>query len=100
MPVQFDLGRLLPASGELTPTVPKPAAGAGAAFADTLGHLLDKVDTSASEANVAVEKMLNGTIDPHEAMIALHDAEFALQMTVQLRNKFVQAYQEIMRMPV
>jgi flagellar hook-basal body complex protein FliE len=36
----------------------------------------------------------------HDAMIALQKSELALQLTVQIRNKFVQAYQEIMRMPV
>ena len=38
--------------------------------------------------------------DVHEAMIALQQAETTLQLTVQMRNKFVQAYQDIMRMPV
>jgi flagellar hook-basal body complex protein FliE len=33
-------------------------------------------------------------------MIALQRAETALQVTVQVRNKLVQAYQDIMRMPV
>jgi flagellar hook-basal body complex protein FliE len=36
----------------------------------------------------------------HEAMIALQRAEMTLQLTVQVRNKLMQAYQEIMRMPV
>ncbi len=42
--------------------------------------------------------MLNNTVDVHEAMIALHEAEEAIEITVAIRNKFVQAYQEIMRM--
>jgi flagellar hook-basal body complex protein FliE len=58
------------------------------------------VDQSSSAANSAVEKMLNGTGDVHEAMIALQRAEMALQLTVQVRNKLVQAYQDIMWMPV
>jgi flagellar hook-basal body complex protein FliE len=33
-------------------------------------------------------------------MIALQRAEMALQLTVQVRNKVVQAYQDIMRMPI
>ena len=42
--------------------------------------------------------MLNKTVDVHEAMIALHEAEESIEITVTIRNKFVQAYQEIMRM--
>jgi flagellar hook-basal body complex protein FliE len=44
--------------------------------------------------------MVNKEGDVHEAMIALQKAETALQLTVQVRNKLVQAYQEIMRMPI
>ena len=44
--------------------------------------------------------MLDGSGDVHEAMIALQRADMTLQLTVQVRNKLVQAYQEIMRMPI
>ncbi len=44
--------------------------------------------------------MLDGTGDVHDAMIALQRADMALQLTVQVRNKLVTAYQEIMRMPI
>jgi flagellar hook-basal body complex protein FliE len=36
----------------------------------------------------------------HDAMIALQRAEMSLQLTVQIRNKLVSAYQDIMRMPI
>lgn len=75
----------------------KPAASG---FGESLGKLIDTVDSSASEANLAVSHMLDGTGDVHEAMIALQRAETTLQLTVQMRNKIVQAYQDIMRMPV
>jgi flagellar hook-basal body complex protein FliE len=44
--------------------------------------------------------MLSGTTDVHDAMIALQRADLTLQFSVQIRNKLVQAYNEIMRMPV
>ena len=44
--------------------------------------------------------MLNKTGEVHDAIIALHQAEVSLQLTVQIRNKLVQAYQDIMRMPI
>ena len=78
------------------------AAGApGAnAFAESLGKLVSNVDQTAAEANVAVTNMMDKSGDVHEAMIALQRAESALQLTVQVRNKLVQAYQDIMRMPI
>ena len=79
---------------------PQAAAAGAASFGESLASLLDTVESSSQSANRAVEHMLNGTGDVHEAMIALQRAELTLQLTVQLRNKLVQAYQDIMRMPV
>ena len=78
---------------------PRQAAPAGA-FAESLGRLIESVEASTGEANTAVGNMLNKTGEVHDAMIALHHAETALQLTVQIRNKLVQAYQDIMRMPI
>jgi flagellar hook-basal body complex protein FliE len=95
------------ASSIVTP-VARPAAGAPAnatpaasgSFGDSLSKLVNSVETSDQAANTAVQGMLDGTGDVHDAMIALQRAELTLQLTVQMRNKLVQAYQDIMRMPV
>ena len=92
------IGPITPLSPPSLPTVVSP--GAGQRFADSLSKLVGTVDESSGAANAAVENMLTGRGDVHEAMIALQKAETALQLTVQVRNKLVQAYQEIMRMPV
>ena len=78
----------------------RPGSGSDAGFGDALGKLISSVDQSSSDANAAVGRMLDGTGDVHEAVIALQKADTALQLTVQIRNKLVQAYQDIMRMPV
>jgi flagellar hook-basal body complex protein FliE len=70
------------------------------ALTSSFGELLASVEQSAGAANDAVRQMLDGTGDVHDAMIALQRADMTLQLTVQVRNKLVQAYQEIMRMPV
>src|SRR5262245_21977993 len=69
-------------------------------FSEALTRLVDSVDDNTTQANEAVGQMLNKTGDVHDAMIALQRAEMSLQLTVQIRNKIVQAYQDIMRMPV
>ena len=79
----------------------KATGGSGAGgFTDSLTKLVNSVESSSEEANSAVANMLDGSGDVHEAMIALQKAELTLQLTVQVRNKLVQAYQDIMRMPV
>jgi flagellar hook-basal body complex protein FliE len=73
---------------------------AGAGFGDTLNRLVQAVETSGADANTAVSQMVEGTGDVHDAMIALQRADLTFQLSMQVRNKLVQAYQEIMRMPV
>ena len=75
------------------------AADAGA-FAEKLGQLVDHVEETAAEANTAINGMIDKSVDVHEAMLAMTKAEQTFQLTVQIRNKLVQAYQEIMRRPV
>jgi flagellar hook-basal body complex protein FliE len=69
-------------------------------FGDALGKLIDGVEKTTANANDAVSNMLTKQVDVHDAMIAMHEAETTLQLTVQIRNKLVQAYQDIMRMPI
>lgn len=93
----------------LGPGASGPGAGAGRtgasssdglAFGDSLGRLIADTKASAGAANDAVAGMLNGSGDIHNAMIALQRADLTLQLTVQIRNKLVTAYQQIMQMAV
>ena len=74
--------------------------GTDSSFGETLKSLVDGVEGSSDQANTAVTGMLDKSVDVHDAMIALQRAEMSLQLAVQIRNKLVQAYQDIMRMPV
>jgi flagellar hook-basal body complex protein FliE len=69
-------------------------------FGESLSKLIGNVEQTSTDANKAVGNMLDQTGDVHDAMIALQRAEMTLELTVQIRNKLVQAYQDIMRMPV
>ena len=95
------LGSLAPAK---TAARAVTAAATGASpvtsFADSLTDAIDKVEQTQGDANGAVVNMLDGSGEVHDAMIALQRAELTLQLTVQVRNKLVQAYQDVMRMPI
>ena len=80
-------------------TPPDATSTSASAFGSSLKDLISNVDGTANDANDAVGNMLDGTGDVHEAMIALQKADLMLQLTVQIRNKIVQAYQDVMRMP-
>jgi flagellar hook-basal body complex protein FliE len=84
----------------LLPSSPKPGAAAAGGFTAAVAKVLDATETANAAANRAVADMVQGSGEVHDAMIALQRADISLQFTVQVRNKLVQAYQEIMRMPV
>lgn len=99
MPIDHVLGGiqtppLLP--GRPSPRESSPSSGLAASF----GNMVEAVERTNAGANAAVGRMLDGSGDVHDAMIALQRADLTLQFSVQVRNKLVQAYQEIMRLPV
>ncbi|MCC7123587.1 MAG: flagellar hook-basal body complex protein FliE [Acidobacteria bacterium] len=69
-------------------------------FSNALSGLLSSTESSNADANQAISNMVQGTGDVHEAMIAIQRAEMTLGLTVQVRNKLAQAYQDVMRMPI
>jgi flagellar hook-basal body complex protein FliE len=102
MPIETILGTTGGSNGALTRGLKSAVTGGvdAGSFADKLGALVEHVEETAADANVKVSGMLDKSVDVHEAMLALTKAEQTFQLTVQIRNKLVNAYQEIMRMPV
>ena len=73
----------------------------GSSFADTLAQSLDKVNSLQKEADVAIQDFITGDKrNIHETMLAVGKADLAFRLTMQVRNKMVEAYQEVMRMQV
>ncbi|WP_369018097.1 flagellar hook-basal body complex protein FliE [Thermatribacter velox] len=70
-------------------------------FSELVGGFLEGVNALQKEADQAIQDVVLGKEENlHQAMIALEKANLALELTVQVRNKVVEAYQEIMRMQV
>jgi flagellar hook-basal body complex protein FliE len=87
----------------VTPTAPTaPAAGAagsGGGFAAKLADGMDQLQKLHSTAdNLAVMAATGNLTDAHDYMIASTQAGLATQLTVAVRNKAVEAFNEIMRM--
>jgi flagellar hook-basal body complex protein FliE len=69
----------------------------GSILVDNLREV-HKLQTGADKAIANV--MLNNTGSIHEAMIAMEKAGIAFQTTITIRNKMLEAYQEVMKMQV
>lgn len=75
--------------------------GAGAEFRDALSDAVRRVENYRAGADGAVERFLAGEgEDLHSVALATQRAELAFELFLQVRNKVVQAYQEVMRMQV
>ena len=70
-------------------------------FGQALSDAMTKVNEAQVESNEQIQSMLSGDIqDVHTAMIAVQKADLSFQMMMQVRNKLIDAYHEIMRMQV
>lgn len=68
-------------------------------FADFLSEKLDEVNDKQIEADDITQSYIKGDeTDIHNVMISAEEAKMSLEMAVQVRNKIVEAYQEISRM--
>lgn len=79
-------------------TVARPATTDFKSFVTSALEEVSRLQTSADEA--AVRLATGEARDLHEVMIMTEQANLALQLTLQVRNKVLDAYQEIMRMQV
>jgi len=83
----------------------QPAAAAQQNPAVGFGKLMEEMVGKVSELQTSADKSIQGLATGqnkglHEVMLAVEKASVSFQMLTQVRNKAVEAYQEIMRMPV
>jgi len=76
-------------------------SGAEHNFANMLTGLVSEVEIQQKSADNAVQQLhAGGAKNLHEAMIAMEQADISIRYMVQVRNKALEAYQEMMRMQV
>ena len=83
------------------PDLPRPAQAPGGkgAFQSTLQDAIARVQTVQTDASKTVQKFVTGESEElHSVALGVQRAELEFELFLQVRNKVVQAYQEIMRM--
>ncbi len=82
----------------------KPASGGqtgGKDFSAVLKDAIEDIDKLQKAADEAIGKVqIDQTASIHEAIVALEKADVSFRAMMQVRNKILEAYQEIMRMQV
>lgn len=86
------------AESHLGESEPKPVVKT---FGEYLGESLSKVSALHNESKRLTAALAAGEVDDiSQVVVAGEKADIALQLTLQVRNKIVEAYQEMMRMQV
>ncbi|MCL2789986.1 MAG: flagellar hook-basal body complex protein FliE [Desulfobulbus sp.] len=86
-----------------TPAAPaaSPSRQAETAFGDILKTMIADTNQQQHDADMAIQQLHSGgEKNLHAAMITMEKADISLRFAVQVRNKALDAYQEIMRMQV
>lgn len=77
------------------------SAEAGTPFQGFLGKMIGEVSAKQASAGAAMNAVITGGSMPlHQAMIAAEEASISFQLMVEVRNRLLESYQELMRMQV
>jgi len=83
------------------PPLSGPGSSNGGGFGAALSAAVSQVEAARNSATTAANDLLAyGKGDVHNVALAAQRADITFEMFQQVRNKFVQAYQEIMKMPM
>jgi len=87
-------------------SLPQPATSSagekssGSSFGNVLQDAIKQVNSLETDSQTEVNKFLSEDTDLHSVMMALEKADISFQVMMQVRNKIVSAYQEIMKTQV
>ncbi len=91
----------LPVTPAEQPGVLAPAQPSGDSFSTMLGRMVEEVNGKQITAAQTVNNLqAGGGVPLHQAVIAMEEANVSFQLMVEVRNKLLDAYQEIMKMQV
>ncbi len=84
-----------------SPSPSGPAAQGSSLFENMLSQASSNVQDLTQKADNAVTRFLNGQGgEVHQVALAVHRSEIAMETFMQIRNKLISAYQEVMRMQI
>lgn len=83
------------------PATSQTAATGDGSFSGMLGQFVQEVSGKQAAAGEAVNGLMSGqNVSLHQAMISMEEASVSFQLMVEVRNKLLESYQEMMRMQI
>jgi flagellar hook-basal body complex protein FliE len=100
LPVNISIPPIAPAAPIVAPHPVSQATG-DAAFQSVFADAISRVESFQNNAQMSVNRFLSGEGEElHQVAIKTQQAELSFDLFMQVRNKIVAAYQEVMRMQV
>ncbi|MCM8746452.1 flagellar hook-basal body complex protein FliE [Thermomicrobium sp. CFH 73360] len=101
----MSIAPVLPITGEIAPVSSEAASSASRAGGPSFGEVLEKafgvLNEQLNEADrLALALAAGKDVDLHQVMVALETASIGLQAALQIRNRALEAYREVMSMPI
>jgi flagellar hook-basal body complex protein FliE len=91
----------LAASSPATSLAAASGAEPAGSFSNVLSQMVGEVNDKQNAASSQVQGLLSGqNVSVHQAMISMEEAHLSFQLMVQVRNKLLDSYQELMRMQI
>ena len=88
-------------ASDLKPAEANPVTETKKTFSDFINSSIKQVNNAQIKGDIAIEKLHTGEAQNlHDVMISVEQADISLRMLVQIRNKALTAYEEIMRMQI
>ncbi len=80
---------------------PTGANGPSSSFGNVLGRMVEEVNSKQVAANQSVNQLVSGqNVSLHQTVLAMEEANISFQLMVEVRNKLLDSYQELMRMQI
>lgn len=91
------VGRSAFADGLADITAPERSKGEDNGFGAHFEHALGELERTTAQADATTEGLVTGEVDIHEAMVAMEKADLVLRVAGTVRNKVIDAYQQLMQ---
>jgi flagellar hook-basal body complex protein FliE len=97
-PVSVNTVELPQVTGARAEPIGGPESADG--FSDSLKAAVARVDALQTDADAQTSKLAGGGGNLHETMLALEKADVGMRVALKVRNKILEAYNDVMRMSV
>ena len=98
--IQFQIEPMIAPLQAEAPVRPTSGATSGGSFASALGRAVEAVDKLQLDADQQADAVAHGAGNLHEVAISLDKADVAIRLASKVRNKVVDAYNDVMKMSV